>query len=257
MSFPVLCSIGGPQFPGTDAWPEVDAVLIEARLEGFASHTRRHFAGVQETHDFFTRQALHAALCDIWQPRFKPGVYHPDLVPYGASPFVAAAPRTHTLAYGSPEGWQSDSQARTRLTVGTMQVLSPGDTLRAALWGDPAHFPDLFVGRAFDIGKGRVPVRVTRLTHERVRITTTQRTSDSLPAQVDAGDYNALVVLREMAGIVRVRTPRYVIFEPALDEMVPRFVIGGVTVPVFDVPAASLDEAAHPTDPDGPLFPGL
>lgn len=223
----------GPVLPGAGpSGPMVTACVFDVELEGPAIHTRSHFSTELLTHDFFSREALHAALFDIWEP-VASDTYDPDPIPYASTPLVALQPTFVTLLYGSPEGWQKADTRYRGLTVGTMQALAPGTLLRAAVWGDPAHLPDIFVGRGFRIGKGRATARVIHCVRKDVHVDTSSRTDVRLPVQVER---EALFHprMRQMAYRRRADAGRYVLLDMRLDSNVPRFVIDGVTVPALD-----------------------
>lgn len=225
-----------PALPGvgTGLGPVVTAVLIEAQLEAPAIHTHRHFAGELTTHDFFSREALHAALCDFWQP-IAPETYVPDPIPYGSTPLVALNPQYVVRHYASPGGWDLTAPTDPHLTIGTMQALSPGTRLRAVLWGDPSTFPPhLFEGRSFRIGKRRATARIVRCVRQDVRIDTRSATPVVQPIQIPRDIKNDPRFGRAIAYRRRAHVRDYLVVDMALSHRVPRFVIDGVTVPALD-----------------------
>jgi len=222
-----------PALPGAGpSGPMVTACVFDVELEGPGIHTRSHFSAELLTHPFFSREALHAALFDIWEPRVR-DVYEPDPIPYSSTPLVALHPTYVTLHYGSPEGWQKADPTYPGLTVGTMQALAPGTLLRAAIWGDPATFPEIFVGRGFRIGKGRTTARVIHVAKKDVHVDTVSQTDVRLPVQVSREEMFH-PRMRRIAYRRRADAGRYILLDIRLDSNVPRFVIDGVTVPALD-----------------------
>jgi len=210
----------------------VTAILFDAVLEGPGIHTRSHFASELLTHDFFSREALHAALFDMWQP-YAPKEYVPEEVPYSSTPLVADSPSFVTLDYGRSGTWNKTPKNYRGLTVGTMQAMAPGTMLRGAVWGDPATLPEIFPERMFNIGKGRAPVRVIHAARQDVRIGSTQEGNLVLPIQVAREDLLD-PRFRQMAYRRRCDAGRYVLLDMWMDDRVPRFVIDGVTVPALE-----------------------
>lgn len=219
---------------GAGSGPVVTAVLLEVMLEAPAIHTHRHFAGELTTHDFFSREALHAALWDLWQP-IAPKEYEPDPIPYGSTPLVALGPKYIVRHYGSPEGWDLTGRSDPHLTVGTMQALAPGTRMRAVLWGEPSTFPPhLFVGRSFRIGKRRATARIVRCVRQDVRIDTHSATRIVQPIQIPRDLKNDPRFGRMIAYRRRAHVRHYLVVDMALSSRVPRFVVDGVTVPALD-----------------------
>src|SRR5690606_26014990 len=143
-----LVTVPEPILPGERGnAPVVRACVYEVELDEPGIHTRRHFGGILETHAFFSREAVHAALFDLWY-RVAPDTYAPDVVPYYSTPLFAHSPAYVTLKYASPAGWVKTDPRRRDLTVGTVQALQPSTRLRGAVWGNAAALPELFVGRA-------------------------------------------------------------------------------------------------------------
>lgn len=222
-----------PLLPGAGpSGPMVTACVFDVEIESPAIHTRSHFSTELLTHDFFSREALHAALFDMWQP-VASARYEPEPVPYASTPLVALHPTYVTLKYGSPEGWRKAHPNQRSLTVGTMQALAPGTLLRACVWGDPAELPEIFVGRAFGIGKGRATARVIHCVRQDVHVDTVSQTDVKLPVQVTREELFE-PRMRRMAYRRRCDAGHYVLLDMRLGSNVPRFVIDGVTVPALE-----------------------
>lgn len=209
----------------------VTAIVFDVQLESPGIHTRRHFAGELLTHPFFSREALHASLFDIWEP-FAPTEYVPDTIPYGSTPLFAADPGYVTLHYASKTGWTQTGEKDPHLTVGTMQGMAPGTLLRGAVWGDPAELPDIFEGRGFAIGKRRATARVIRCARKDVRVGTTAEARLQLPVQI-ARDRMLDPEFRPAIKRI-VATHRYIVADVKLTSQIPRFVLDGIAVPALD-----------------------
>jgi hypothetical protein len=229
---------GGPRLPGarTDTGAHLMACSFEVRLEGFGIHTRRHYAGRLETHTFFSRAAVHAALWDLWAP-WANAEYVADSIPYGSTPLWADSPRLVEIHYASPRGWQKRHGGNSHhLSTGTMEAMAPGTRLRGVVWGRPEDLPPIEEGFGFTIGKGRAPARIVRAAIEEVTLRTASLPDTSVPVQVDRE------VLRGAAsrGLAHRRIAdarRYLVIRVARGVEVAHFRLDGLVVPVlYDVP---------------------
>lgn len=234
-----------PRLPGTrradGPRQRVTAIRIEVVLEGFGIHTRRHFGGALETHPFFARGQMHAALMDLWAPVAQP-TRTPVAIPYGSTPLWAEDPQIMELHYGGPRGWlhQTDRRRPTEsLSLGTMEAMAPGTRLHAALWGDPDTLPpDLEPGRGFYIGKGRAPCSIVAVERKETRIATGRLGRSTLPIEIP-NDALRAGTPDGVAYRTRARAPWYTVLEVAPGSRVETIQFDAVAVPILKPPMAA------------------
>lgn len=198
-------------------------------------HTRRHFAGRLETHSFFSRAAVHAALWDLWAPT-SPRMPTPDVIPYGSTPLWADRPDYVEISYAGINAHKKKRRARVNvadLSVGTMEALRPGTVLSGAMWGDEEHLPPISQDRGFWIGKGRAAARISRVELHQADLKTGRLGGQSLPVEIARPMFGS----QSLAGLAYRRlaeAPGYIVARLAPGCDVPHVEVEGQCIPMLD-----------------------